>query len=1148
MSRTTTQSRARRRAAARTYDVPRERSGRIRGVLTAILFAVLMVLGGLTTSAQAALTAGLTTAAPSDTSAMAYSNFVIDSSFGPDNDGVSPRSLQFDLPKGQLGAVMNATVCSDANFTSDNCAASSKIGEVLVNGNAVAIGFINIDVAAVGGIYRLATTGTEAARIGIVADDPQAKPLFITGVMRLRPDYGITAYVADVPNRATADLFSMGVDVDVSRMMMTLYGRVGGGSSGNGFMFNPPECTAATTVVRAYPSTNYGGTAPTASRSYTPTNCGGAPFSPGLTFNPNPSGASQPTAFEVVASNPYVATDAKVGSPFRSTTITLPDGVQLSGAANSDGSLVACTDGQFGYGTLAPATCPAGSKVGTVAMDSPLVGVVPGDVYLAQPSSGADNLVRLFMVAQLGTQTDAVRVKLLADVSIDPSTGRLITTLTNLPAQPVKSFTFTFRAGTNPGTRQPRTCGTYAGTGALTPYSSTTVTNRSANYVVSSNCPPAGRFRPTIGMTTTATKAGAFTVGTTTIDLPVGDEPITKLKASLPAGMIANISGVARCTIAQASADNCAAGTAVGTVASLAGQSSVPGAFNGTVYLTDAPDSQSIAGLYLRVPVQVGPIVIDTLKLQASIRLRTDFGIDVVSDVPETLRKLNLDLQRLQLVFDRANFLVNPPVCSGNAISGDFTSSQNTSATNSSAIGVTGCTTLGFAPTLSFSAAPASAGGASSFTATVAIPASTSGNEQSAPRTISITLPDGVSLSPSASSDGSLVGCSDAQFTKNDFADPTCPSGSNVGTVSIQTPSVGALTGTAYLGTAPSGHTARLLVDATSTDFGSKARVKLEGTIDVNAATGKVTTVFDDLPKVQFTSFSLTLRGGTKPVLSMPRTCATYTGASTMTPWSGSANATPSASITLTQNCSDATSFVPTFGATVSPTTAGASSTLTAQIDVPERHRPLDSLALSLPAGLLANVDGLPRCSLTAASAGTCAANTKIGTVDALAGQGTTPGSFAGELFLTDAPNAGDVVGIAVKLPAVVGPVDLGDVITIASVKLRPSDYGITVTATVPTSQRGVPLHLRRLRLNVTKAGFLTNPLTCGATTIGATLTGTGGSTASPSAPFQATGCANLAFAPSVAFAAAPSQAAGASAFTTSITAPAGTDTAPQAA
>ena len=1123
-------------------------SPKSRGVLAAVgrsairslllLAALIVGMTAATGTAHAALSATLNGADPVDTSAMAYSNFNIDAHFGVNNDDASPRSLQFDLPKGQLGAVENATICSDADFNDDNCAGSSKIGEVTVNGQAVAVGFINIAVNAVGGIYRLNTTGTEAARIGIVADDPAAKPLFLTGTMRVRDDYGITAFVGNVPNTATADLFSMGVDVDITRMRMTLYGRINNAGSGNGFMFNPAECIPATTTVRAYTATNYGGTAYSSNRSYTPTNCAGAPYNPTLAFGPAGSAAATATAFNVNVSQAYSPTAAKVGSPFKKTVVVMPPGISLTGSTKSDATLAACSDAQFSLSTLAPTTCPAGSKVGTVVMDSPLVGALNGDVYLAQPATGPNDIIRLFMVAQMGTAADAVRVKLLARVEVDPTTGVMTATLDNLPAQPVKSFSFTFRTSPSQAVRQPRTCGTFTGSAALTSYSSATAANRTGNYVVSSNCGTTGRFNPTIGMVNTPNAAGSATTGVTTINIPQGDEALTSTKVSLPPGMIALLNGQARCTLAQVTADTCPTGTAVGTVAALAGQTG-PGTFNGTVYLTDAPDAASLAGLYIKVPMVVGPIVVGDVKITAKLRLRTDFGVDVIADIPDAVRGIQLDQQQLALTFNKANFLINPPVCTGNTISGDFGSAQGTSKTASSAVTISGCGSMAFQPSLAFAASPASAGGASSLAVTVTQPASTSSVFQSPPKTIAVTLPDGVSLSPSANSAGNLVGCTDAQFTKNDFADPTCPAGSNVGTTVIQTPSIGRLAGTVYLGTAVAGHTARVLLDAKSDDYGARARVKLEGFLDVNETTGATTATFSGIPPVNFTSFALTMRGGTNPVLSMPRTCGTPAGSSVMTPHSGG-NATPSATLTINANCADAASFTPTFATTFSSVAAGATTTMTTTIGIPERHRALDRLSLSLPAGMLANIAGATRCTIAQANASNCPAASKIGDASALAGQGTTPGTFSGSLYLTDAPAAGDAVGIAVDLPAVVGPVDLGRIVTIASARLRPADYGIDIVADVPTAQKGVPLHLRQLQLKIDKAGFLTNPVTCAADAVKATLRGQGGSTATPSVAYQATGCGSLAFNPSVAFSAAPQAAAGASAFTTSITAPAG--------
>src|SRR5690606_40848413 len=48
---------------------------------------------------------------------------------------------------------------------------------------------------------------------------------------------------------------------------------------------------------------------------------------------------------------------------------------------------------------------------------------------------------------------------------------------------------------------------------------------------------------------------------------------------------------------------------------------------------------------------------------------------------------------------------------------------------------------------------------------------------------------------------------------------------------------------------------------------------------------------------------------------------------------------------------------------TISPTTAGADSALDLAVQLKPRQRPLDQLKISLPAGLLAVVDGAPRCT-----------------------------------------------------------------------------------------------------------------------------------------------------------------------------------------
>ncbi len=158
--------------------------------------------------------------------------------------------------------------------------------------------------------------------------------------------------------------------------------------------------------------------------------------------------------------------------------------------------------------------------------------------------------------------------------------------------------------------------------------------------------------------------------------------------------------------------------------------------------------------------------------------------------------------------------------------------------------------------------------------------------------------------------------------------------------------------------------------------------------------------------------------------------------------------------LSITQNCTSG--FAPTVAVSSSPDTAAATTALTTTITLPQRSQELNRVRLSLPAGLIAKVDGHARCSIADANAGTCQAAAKIGSITAKAGQGTTPASFGGgSVYLTDAPSSGDLVGLAVELPVKVGNVsgqpivDLGKVTAVGGIALR-TDYGIDIDIAVP--------------------------------------------------------------------------------------------------
>ncbi len=1080
--------------------------------IVASAVVTLLAAGVGAPAASAEFVVDVQDAQPSETKeAMAYSNFSLSLAFPRDS---TPKSLQLDLPKGQLGVLSAAGICPLNTFLADGCASSTQIGSTSVVVKTTVIG----NITAPGSIYRIPATGTEVGRLGIAVRPPIGDKMFLQGEMRVRDDgsYGIRALVPNMPKTANLTVIPglppVPLDITLESMLMTMYGHIGGNGAA-GFFFNPAECIPATTTVS---STAYDNSVDTDTFDYTPTACGAAPFAPSVAFQPNPAPASAPAEFSVVVSNPFNGTAAKVPAPIRSTKLILPAGVQLTGSTNADGTLADCSDAQFSYANLAPATCPAGSKVGTVVMDSPLVGPVPGDVFLAQPQAGPNDIIRLFVVAQLGPEADAVRVKLLVRVEIDPETGTMTNTLDNLPAQPVKSFTFTFRGGNTPGTRSPRLCGTFPGSAELVSYSSASPVTRTSDYVVSQSCPTPGAFRPTLAMTTSPTQAGAATTGTTTIALPVGDEPMVQTKVSLPPGMLANLGGVPRCTLAQAGTGTCPAGAQVGTVRSLAGQTTTPGTFNGTVSLTDAPDADSVAGLFIKVPVQVGPIYVDDITIQASLVLRPDYGVDVISSIPETIRGLQLDQQELKLTFNRDNFLTNPPICVGNTVDGTFKSSLGTTATVSTPLSVTGCDAMEFSPTLAFSATPGSATAAAGLTTTVTMPPTTSGHPQAPAKQIAVTLPEGVSLSPSAGARGDLVGCSDEQFHAADLDDPSCPSGSQVGTTTIQTPSVGQLSGKAYLGTTVPGHLARVMIDATSDSLGANARVKLVGTIDVDEATRRTTATFAGLPPVGFTEFSLAMRGGDAPVLAMPPTCGSAAGSAVMTPYTGAA-VTRTASLTIDQDCPpEPAAFAPTVELATSTTQAGADTALTTVVKVPSGHQALSSLDLTMPRGLLGRLTVVPLCALDRAEAGACGEESLVGSVTASVGVASAPFRVKGRVYMT--AGSGDAIaGLAFVLPAVVGPIDLGNVVTLSKLRIAGPDLQLKITAdTIPTQVKGIPLRIGELAIAIDKPGVVLNASSCDARTATASFGSAAGASATSTAGYQATGCERLDWKPTM--------------------------------
>ncbi len=453
---------------------------------------------------------------------------------------------------------------------------------------------------------------------------------------------------------------------------------------------------------------------------------------------------------------------------------------------------------------------------------------------------------------------------------------------------------------------------------------------------------------------------------TTTVNVPARQQELDSLKMQLPAGLLGAISSVPACDRPTALAGACAASSQVGVVTAQVGVASAPFTVTGKAYLVQG-DATHIASLALVLPAKVGPVDLGDVVTLADLTLRGDYGLDVdAPQIPTSVKGVRLDLHQFSLQINRPNFMVNPVSCDAASAQIDLGSKQGGAQQRTQALTTTSCDQLALDATLGYVALPASPLKASRVT--TQIQATAGSGALDAMKNVRVTMPEGVSLSPSAGARGDLAECTAAQFKASDITvDEACPAGSKVGSVTITSPMVGDLAGDVFLGEKSGSHFAGVYFQAKADDYPS-LRVKIAGDLDVDETTGRLTATFTSLPQVQVSAINLTLRGDDAPVLTLPRTCGTFASdVNILRHGGGSTDAT--GSLVLSDDCPDANAFAPTVDLTSSAAQASANTALTATVKVPARQQELTKVNMLMPAGLLGRLTVADECSVADARA-----------------------------------------------------------------------------------------------------------------------------------------------------------------------------------
>ncbi|HET7444452.1 MAG TPA: hypothetical protein VFJ57_07320, partial [Solirubrobacterales bacterium] len=239
-------------------------------------------------------------------------------------------------------------------------------------------------------------------------------------------------------------------------------------------------------------------------------------------------------------------------------------------------------------------------------------------------------------------------------------------------------------------------------------------------------------------------------------------------------------------------------------------------------------------------------------------------------------------------------------------------------------------------------------------------------HSETEPEKTEVTLPPGITVNPSAAN--GLGVCTRAQYGQ-----AACPEVSKVGTLFAKTPLLkDPIEGSLYLAAPhenPFGSLIALYLVARIPERG--ILVKQAGVVRADPVTGQLTTTFDHLPPIPYSSFEVRLREGPRAPLITPQLCGTYTTQVKLYPFSNPAVATErTAPFKITGGaggggCAFSEALLPNKpvleAGTIAPL-AGAYSPFVFNLSREDGSQRFAALETTLPKGLTAKLAGVPYC------------------------------------------------------------------------------------------------------------------------------------------------------------------------------------------
>ncbi|MGN6188597.1 MAG: hypothetical protein ACTHOE_06840, partial [Conexibacter sp.] len=399
------------------------------------------------------------------------------------------------------------------------------------------------------------------------------------------------------------------------------------------------------------------------------TGCDLDPFEPSFTLVPSSAVPYAPTGLDVDLSLPQpLSPTALAEADLRAATVTLPEGMTIN--PSSANGLAACGDAELRRGLEGPSTCPDASKIGTVALSTPLLDHdVGGAIFLRSQASDDPASGNLFRIAlEIRSDDDGIDIKLPGSIVANPATGQLTAVFGDLPQLPFDAMHLHFKTGPRAPLITPRSCGAHPTDVELTSWGGAVVGTH-VDVALSGDgrggpC-PAETFTPRLRAGSENPVAGTSSPFNLSLSRDDRDQLLRSLTVRTPTGVLGRLKAAEQCTNAAAAAGTCPRSSQIGTAT--VGVGAGPEPFfvrDGRVFLT-GPYAGAPFGLAVVVRALAGPFDLGTVVVRAAIHIdpRTA-ALRVVSDpLPAIVAGVPLNLRAVRLSIDKPGFMTTPTSC-----------------------------------------------------------------------------------------------------------------------------------------------------------------------------------------------------------------------------------------------------------------------------------------------------------------------------------------------------------------------------------------------------------------------------------------------------------------------------------------------------